>query len=127
MAYVYRGLDGKSLGEVIAGLAEVKAVHEQKAFEIAVRAEELLLEHRLEGHAEIDIVKGDWDFYVVLSDDRGDKAALSIEYGRQAGEKKVFNPKTGRRETVSWGEMDGLYILARASNLPKKRKGKVKL
>ncbi|MFD7738055.1 DUF5403 family protein [Kitasatospora sp. NPDC059800] len=127
MAYVYRGLNGKSLGEILAGLDGVKAVHEEKAFEIAVRAEELLLEHRLEGQAEIDIVKGDFDFYVVLSDEYGDKAALSIEYGREAGSKKVFNPKTGRRETVSWGAMEGLYILARASNLPKRRKGKVKL
>jgi hypothetical protein len=104
-------------------------VHEldNRTFEIAVRAEALLLEHRLEGDASIDVERGKYDRYVVLSDEAGQKHALSIEYGRAAGEKEVRDPKTGETNTVSWGAMDGLYILATASNLPKKRKGKVHL
>jgi hypothetical protein len=104
-------------------------VHEldNRTFEIAVRAEALLTEHRMEGDASIDVERGKTDRYVVLSDEAGQKHAMSIEYGRAAGEKEVRNKKTGEIETVSWGEMDGLFILATASNLPKKRKGKVHL
>ncbi|MEU5403716.1 DUF5403 family protein [Streptomyces sp. NPDC005963] len=115
-------------------LAHIVARHEgvtdeldRRAFEVAVRAEELLIEHRADGHAAIDVAQGDIDFYVVLSDDRGQKAALSIEYGREAGEDIRVNRTTGQLEVVEWAEMDGLFILARASHLPKKRKGKVKL
>ncbi|QPB09923.1 hypothetical protein CPT_Sitrop_008 [Streptomyces phage Sitrop] len=104
-------------------------VHEldNRTFEIAVRAEALLAEHRLEGDASIDVERGKYDRYVVLSDEAGQKHALSIEYGRAAGEYERRNKKTGEIETVEYGAMDGLYILATASNLPKKRKGKVKL
>ncbi|WJN63109.1 tail completion protein [Streptomyces phage phiScoe44] len=104
-------------------------VHEldNRTFEIAVRAEALLTEHRMEGDASIDVERGKTDRYVVLSDEAGQKHAMSIEYGRAAGEKEVRNKKTGEIETISWGEMDGLFILATASNLPKKRKGKVHL
>ncbi|QMP84558.1 tail completion or Neck1 protein [Streptomyces phage Endor2] len=103
-------------------------VHEldNRTFEIAVRAEALLAEHREDGHASIDIERGKYDRYVVLSDERGQNAALSIEYGRAAGEKEVRGDD-GEMTTVSWGASPGLFILATASNLPKKRKGKVHL
>ncbi|MFI2673900.1 DUF5403 family protein [Streptomyces albidoflavus] len=95
-------------------------------FEIAVRAEEILLAHRVQGHARIEMVEGDVDHYVVLSDDHGQQAALSIEYGR-AGYTVQRVTRDGREFEVEIPATEGLYVLARASGLPKKRKGKVKV
>ncbi|WP_405799479.1 DUF5403 family protein [Streptomyces sp. NBC_01506] len=113
--------------KVVAQHADVQGELENRAFEVGVRAEQILVEHRQDGHAEIDIEHGDIDYYVVLSDERGQKAALSIEYGREAGEYEVRDPETGELVTVEYGAMEGLYVLATASHLPKKRKGKVDL
>ncbi|MFE5663402.1 DUF5403 family protein [Streptomyces niveus] len=113
--------------KVVAQHADVQGELENRAFEVGVRAEQILVEHRQDGHAEIDIEHGHIDYYVVLSDERGQKAALSIEYGREAGEYEVRNPETGEMVTVEYGAMEGLYVLATASHLPKKRKGKVDL
>lgn len=119
MAYVYKGVDGRKLTEVIALNEGVQAELERRAFEIAARAEAELVRHRREGHAEIDIESADVDFYVILSDERGQKAALSIEYGR-AG---YLDPDTGEE----YGVMEGLYILHNASRLPKGRHSKIKV
>lgn len=127
MATVYRAVGGRPISKVIALLPEVQAELDTRMFEIAVRAEALLLEHFATGAAYIDVDRGKVDRYVILSDELGQKHALSIEYGRAAGTYQRRNPKTGRMEEVSYGAMDGLYILATASNLPKKRKGKVRL
>ncbi|MFJ6183764.1 DUF5403 family protein [Streptomyces sp. NPDC092295] len=113
--------------KIVAQHAAVQAELENRAFEVGVRAEQILVEHRQDGHAEIDIEHGDIDYYVVLSDERGQKAALSIEYGREAGEYEVRDPETGEMITVEYGAMDGLYVLATASHLPKRRKGRVNL
>jgi hypothetical protein len=119
MAQIYKTVRGKKLTEVIALNDGVQAELAERTFEMAARAEVLLIEHRAEGHSAIEIDHGDVDWYVVLSDERGQRHALSIEYGRAAG----VDAKTGRR----YGAMDGLYILHQATNLPKQRKGKVKL
>ncbi|GGU41470.1 hypothetical protein GCM10010211_00560 [Streptomyces albospinus] len=126
MAKVYRSIGGRSIEKVIAVNDGVQAELTVRAFEIGVRAEEILLRHRADGHAEIDIEAGDNNRYVILSDDRGQKAALSIEYGRKASV-VVREDKYGKKYLDVIPEMDGLYVLATASNLPKKRKGKVKL
>ncbi|WLW38490.1 tail completion or Neck1 protein [Streptomyces phage Vanseggelen] len=127
MAKIEHKVNGKPIEDFIALNNGVAHELDNRTFEIAVRAEALLAEHRLEGDASIDIERGKWDRYVVLSDEAGQKHALSIEYGREAGEYERRNKKTGEMETIEYGAMDGLYILATASNLPKKRKGKVKL
>jgi hypothetical protein len=119
MAEIYRRVGGRKLEKVLAVNEGVQAELEVRTFEIAARAEALLAEHRLEGHAEITVEEGDVDKYVVLSDDRGDKGAMSIEYGRQAR----IDPETGEAH----GEMQGLFILHRASNLPRRRKKKVRI
>lgn len=119
MATVYRRVNGMKLTKLLALNDGVQAELSRRQFEIAVRAEELLLEHRLEGHAQIEVDEGTVDKYVTLSDDRGDKAALSIEYGRAAR----VDPDTGIRH----GEMEGLFILHRASNLPRRTRKKVKI
>lgn len=126
MAKIERHVGRSSIEDFIARNNGVVHELENRTFEIAVRAEALLLEHRQEGHASIDVEKGKVDRYVVLNDERGQKAALSIEYGRAAYEVERED-KNGNKWTEEVGAMDGLYILATASNLPKKRKGKVHL
>ncbi|MFF3017113.1 DUF5403 family protein [Streptomyces sp. NPDC057939] len=126
MADIYSSVNGRKIEKLMAVHDGVQAELDRRAFEIAVRAEEILIRHRADGHAEIDIEAGDNNRYVILSDDRGQKAALSIEYGREASV-VIRKDKHGREHLDVVPEMDGLYILATASNLPKKRKGKVKL
>ncbi|GAA0967411.1 DUF5403 family protein [Actinocorallia libanotica] len=112
----------QKLNKHIATIDGVQEQLEEVATEISERAEDLLAMHHFAEHAEILLLHGDVDWYVALSDDRGRKAALSIEYGRKAGSKKRPDGTV-----VTWSDMDGLYILADASRLPRKRKGKVVL
>ncbi|MGW1558316.1 DUF5403 family protein [Streptomyces sp. NPDC002144] len=126
MAHIEDKVGRHKLEKYIALLPGVQDALDEARFEIAARAEELLLQHRLEGHAQIDVVDGDVDKYVVLDDERGKAAALSIEYGRAASV-EVRTRKDGTTYLATVGAMDGLFILARAANLPKKRKGKVHL
>lgn len=117
MAVIYRRVGGQKLEKLLALNEGVQYELESRQLQIALRAEALLAEHRLEGHAEITLADGKVDKYVILNDERGDKAALSIEYGRQAR----TDPETGEK----YGAMEGLFILHRASNLPRKQKGRV--
>ncbi|MFI5861813.1 DUF5403 family protein [Streptomyces sp. NPDC051546] len=114
------------LEKYIATLPGVQDALDEARFEIAARAEALLLQHRQEGHASIDVEDGAVDKYVVLDDERGKKAALSIEYGR-AEQFVIRKDKNGQTYLDIIPAAEGLFILARAANLPKKRKGKVHL
>lgn len=127
MAKVYKAVGGKKIQKHMAQLDGVQADLEARTFIMAARAEEALIQHRADGHAEIEVEHGDVDWYVVLSDERGEKAALSIEYGREEYEVEFVNRKTGEKFTRTVGAMDGLFILADATHLPRKVRGKVKL
>jgi len=118
MAEIYKSVGGRKLEKAIAITEEVQNELEAILFEMQARASVDLVEHRHDGHAQIEIDHGDVDWYLTLSDERGQKAALSIEFGRQA----YVDPETGEEK----GAMEGLYILHKATNLPRKRKGKVK-
>lgn len=117
MAELYKRVRGRKFEQFIAMLPEVQDVLEETAFAVKARADVNLREaesrlHGLGGDAQIELDHGDIDWYVVLSDERGDKAALSIEFGRAP----YIDPQSGEE----WGGMDGLYILTRAAGLPKK-------
>jgi len=133
MAYIYKGLDGKKIGEIIAMVDGVQAEVDARAFEIGVRAEELLLQHRAEGVAQIEIVKGDIDAYVVLADANGTNkkdnanSALSIEFGRSAYDVEVVDQQGQYVTEYTVGAMEGLHILEQASHLPKKSGAPVKV
>jgi hypothetical protein len=114
MATVYRKVGGRKIAKIIALHEDVQDELDRRAFEIGIRAEELLIAHRQDGDAQINVEQGDVDRYVVLDDTRGLDAALSIEFGR-AG---YIDPETGN--TV--GAMEPLYILTQAANLPEKGK-----
>jgi len=132
MAYIYKGLNGKTMGEIIASLPEVQSEVDQRAFEIGVRAEELLIQHKVDGVAQIEIAKGDIDAYVVLADANGTNAktnsnsALSIEFGRQAYDVEVIDDQGKVVNEYTVGAMQGLHILEEASHLPKKQGPKAK-
>lgn len=125
MAEIYRNMGGRSLEKGLAVMPEVQDYLDFATFEIAVRAEELLLQHRQEGHAAIEVENGKVDHYVILSDERGQKAAMSIEYGR-SGYTRTMVDKNGNQFQVDVGPMDGLYILHQAAHLRGGHKAKVK-
>lgn len=111
MAEVDRYVAGLKFEEFIAhedGVQRALAKHTDK---VAARARVLLAEHHHDGDAEIDTQTGDIDHYVVLSDERGQHAALSIEFGREAYE---------REDGTEVGAMEGLHILGRAAKLKAK-------
>ncbi len=108
MAEVYRTLGGRKVEKALALLPEVQDELEDRTLEVAGRAEAILAEHHHDGDAYIDIEDGRVDWYVVLSDERGQAAALSIEFGREGH-------RNDDGELV--GQMDGLHILGRAAHL----------
>lgn len=106
----------KSAGE--RPLARSRAVQEylrEITFEMEAKAKaDLVKNHTAKGHAYIEAKHGDIDWYIVLNDDRGQEAAMSIEFGR-AG---YIDPNTGEL----WGAMEGTFILRRATGIPGRRR-----
>ncbi len=95
------------LHKLIAELDGVQGEIWERTFEIAARAEALLVQHRAEGVAQIDMAKGDIDAYVVLEDKtatnkaQGANSAASIEFGRSGYEVEVVDSAgTGSRSAV---------------------------
>lgn len=88
---------------------------------VGMRAKANLEQHRHDGHAQIEVTRGgkapateDVDLLVVLSDERGLGAAMSIEFGREEG------------TTSSWGPMKATNILHEAAGLKGRGEGRVK-
>lgn len=123
MAEVYKTFNGKKFEKGLAAHGFVQDFMDDTIFEMGVRAEEDLLNHRAQGHSFIDVERGRVDRFLILNDDRGQKAALSIEYGRQASEYE--DPETGQIKQIS--PMAGLFILHKAARMRKKAKRKIRL
>jgi hypothetical protein len=104
MAQIYDRVNGKKLEKLIALTREAQDGLEDETRKIAMEAEARLAAHYHSGDARIEVESGDVDRYVVLSDERGQKAAMSIEYGRQPDDE-------GK------GGMEGLFILHKAAGL----------
>lgn len=124
----------------IATLPGVQAAIDDYTFQIAVKAEEDLAQHKakwqakgddptvpvdelVSGRSRIDIEDSPSgvDRFVVLNDEAGQNAAMSIEYGH--GSYKVVRPD-GTSYVVK--ESQPTWILHNASNLPKKARARVK-
>lgn len=73
----------KKLNKLLAHLPEVNLEVRAVTRRGGRRAEALLAEHRHSGAARIDVEFGSTDGFVVLNDDRGERHALSIEFGRR--------------------------------------------
>lgn len=99
----------KNLEHLIARTVPVQMKLSEEAANAARRARAELARHRHDGDAEILVEKGRIDRYVILSDERGLKAAMSIEYGRKAS---TTNPR---------GPMPGLFILHNAFQIRRPR------
>lgn len=116
------------LHKLIAELDGVQGEIWERTFEIAARAEALLVQHRADGVAQIDMAKGDIDAYVVLEDKNasnkpaGANSAASIEFGRSAYEVEVVDSSGDVVREYEVGAMEGLYILTEAAHLPKKKR-----
>lgn len=118
MAEVYANVGGRKLTKIIALHQTVQDELEKQVQVGAHKAEADLLEHRAQGHAFIEVESGEVDHYLILNDERGLKAALSIEYGRKA----KSDPETG--ETIPGSR--GLFILHKALGVPGKSGGNAK-
>lgn len=66
------------------------------------------------GHSYIEVEKGVMDWHVVLSDDRGLDAAMTIEYGRKAAERMGLD--SDGAFLYEQGGTQGSYILHDAMN-----------
>ncbi|MFC4089353.1 hypothetical protein [Micromonospora sp. GCM10011541] len=113
----------KNLERRVAKNDFVQSFMDDLLFEMEAIASADLVRHHQEGNAKIETAEGHVDRYLILADNTDGKArgdsepkntAASIEFGR-AG---YIDPDTGE----VWGAMDGLFILANATNLPKRRK-----
>ena len=104
MAYVGLGLgrDHRGVNAYIAHLEGVVGAVYAEGGNIKSKAEADLASHRDTGAAHIEIERDDIDTLVSLVDE----AAISIEYGREAGTDRTGRPK---------GAMQGLHILGRAA------------
>ncbi|MEU0739256.1 DUF5403 family protein [Streptomyces sp. NPDC006134] len=127
MAFMY-----ESTPEIVSRHQDVRDELERVLFEVAARAEELLVQHRKDGVAHIDVEEGDYDKYVVLADNaHGNQAhdpdasyrnsAAAIEFGHRAYE-VTRKDRAGNEYTARVGASNGLYILTRAAQLPKRRR-----
>ncbi|MET8111183.1 DUF5403 family protein [Streptomyces prasinus] len=121
------------LHQLVAELPGVQAEIWERTFQIAARAEAALVQHRVEGVAKIDMLKGDIDGYVVLEDKAGSNqtpnkskkyanSAASIEFGRSGYEVEMVNERGQIVRTYEVSPAEGLHILTEAANLPKKQR-----
>ncbi|MDH6462059.1 hypothetical protein M2302_002234 [Micromonospora sp. A200] len=127
MADVYWPMGSKRGNKIIATNPGVQNFLREITFEMASHASVLLVQHRAEGHASIETDHGDVDWYVVLTDERGEKAAMSIEFGREESEIEVYDAVLGRKVPRKLGATQGLYILHDVTQLPRRSKRRVKL
>jgi len=105
MAFVY---DNKKTRRQIALTQEAQDGLDRAALRAGIKAEAILKGHRHDGHARIEVEEGSVDRYVTLSDERGLKAALSIEYGRMP------HTDLSTEEKRTDKGMEGLFILHKA-------------
>ena len=99
----------------------VQTYLDELTFAMLAQAQEGLVEHRRDGDATVERTHGAVDWYIVLSDERGQKAALSIEYGH--GEYlRWVTPKNGDPYIVKVPATQPTYILTNATRIPKRQR-----
>ncbi|MFC4336021.1 DUF5403 family protein [Salininema proteolyticum] len=98
------------LEKTIGQIDGVQEALRDYVFAAKARGDVMLIEHRVDGHAELQTEAGKVDHYLVLSDERGERYAAAIEFGRAA----YKDPDTG---TV-YPQTDGLFILHKAMDVP---------
>lgn len=123
MARVYRypqgAPSGANLEKTIALTLEAQLGVSAATDKVADRAKRILAAHEHDGHAEILVEDGKVDSYVVLSDDRGLGAAMTIEYGRKGDTEYRSGPRKGQPVAP----MDAVAPLRLAVGMGKARVG----
>lgn len=110
MAQVYKRVGGRKIEKVIAVHATVQDRLDTEILQAATRAEAGLARHRKTGQAKIEVDEGRVDRYLVLVDEAGAGAAMSIELGHRS--------VTPGGDEV--GYVEGLHILGDAMGLPRR-------
>jgi hypothetical protein len=108
MAEVYRRVKGMEIQKLIGHVRVVQRSLGTHGAAIAARARTNLAAHKDEGHAFIETSTGDMDVWVTLNDERGQAAAMSIEFGREA---------TIGEDGKATGGMRGTRVLRDAAGL----------
>lgn len=111
MAEVFKTVKGKVIEEFIAEHEGVQVALDGYGRRMFAKAKAIRAGHYKEGHAEIEFARGNVDRYIVLSDVRGRRAAMSIEFGRGPGDSPGDPFPNGTQ---------GTFILHRATGLAAK-------
>lgn len=111
MAEVFDTVHGQPIERVIARTREARDGVRDEVEERKRVAEAILASHRHDGHSKITLEKaGPFDFLLTLDDDRGQGAAMTIEFGREGGNLDVNgNPVA---------PMDPVAPIRKAVNIP---------
>lgn len=87
MAEVFKRAQGRKAGWKITKVAayhrDTQARMDSVTTAHAMRAGAILAQHRHDDHSYIEVERGKTDRFIILNDERGLKAAMSIEYGRE--------------------------------------------
>lgn len=75
----------RKLAKMMAYHPEVRAAVMKKGEQRAARARIYLKMHFYRGDSFIEVKQGKTDAHIILNDERGQKAAMTIEFGRQGG------------------------------------------
>lgn len=101
MAEVYRFVNGMKLEKLIALTAEAQAGLSASTEKTAAAAKAILASHRHEGHSRIEVEDLGIDRMITLNDERGQKAAMTIEFGRRGGGKNgAMEPVAPLRKAI---------------------------
>jgi hypothetical protein len=112
VAEVYASIQGAPFEDWLAHTRMVNDGVHTHAAQRATIAKRIHAEHRKEGHSYVELTKGDrTDWFVNLNDERGLRAAMSIEFGRGASE-----PDDPTAPAL--GQTRGTWTLHRAFGLP---------
>lgn len=114
MAEINRSFNGLPFEEGLAKWAPVtKEIHKETRA-AGRRGKAIMANHRQEGHAFVTTYLGPVDGLVVLNDERGQKAAMSIEFGR--GPADPTDEEAMERDPFPGGT-EGIYVLHQATGL----------
>ena len=116
-----RMFDEKFINDKVSKHVTVQSYLDELTFAMLAKAQEGLVEHRRDGDATVERTHARVDWYLVLSDERGQKAALSIEFGH--GEYlRWVTPKNGTPYIVTVPATQPTYILTNATRIAKKQR-----
>lgn len=113
MVDIDRTFAGKDFELGLAQFAPVHKAIEAETHAAGARAKAIHAGHRNEGDSFIETFTTDTDGYVVLNDERGLKAAMSIEFGRGAADPNDPNSANDPFPDGTVGE----FVLHRATGL----------